>query len=563
MTTSFFLSPAAALLAGALVVVLTSGMLRKAALIAFPLLALLLVVQVPVGSVTTSYLDFALTPLRTDKLTHLFGGVFALAAVLGALFALDRNSKLELSSAFVYAAGALGVVFAGDWITLFVWWEIMAIASTLVVVAGGDHARGPAFRYAIVHFLGGVLLMAGIAGEVASTGSTTIGAIKPDSWARWLILAGLLVNAGAPPLWAWVSDAYPASSWSGMVFLSVFTTKTAAYVLIRAFPGTEMLIWVGLAMAIYGVVYAALENDIRRLLSFAIVSQMGFKVCGVGIGTPLALNGAAAHSAAAVIYTALLVMVAGTVLRQTGKRNATDLGGLATAMPVTAICAIIGALAIAAFPLASGFVSKSMIIDAAAKQHLAAPWILLMAASAGAVLHAGLRLPWLVFFAAPTAPVAANVADPPQHMRIAMVLAAVLSIAAGIVPDGLYALLAHQVPYVPYSPSHVLVQLQLLGFAALVFYFARDFLKPQPGVTLDIDWFYRRPGAWLARGFDDVTGTAWLWTVHGFNWKATRLQDRLQRHYTPSGTFGRTWATGTMAFWTTLLLGAFLIISAF
>src|SRR5690606_8902648 len=149
----------------------------------------------------------------------------------------ERTSTLELSSAFVYAASALGVALAGDWITLLVWWEIMAIASTIVVVCGGEKARGPAFRYALVHFLGGVLLMAGIAGEIAMSGTATITSIAPDSWPRWLILAGILVNAGAPPLWAWVSDAYPASSWSGMVFLSIFTTKTAAYVLLRSFPG--------------------------------------------------------------------------------------------------------------------------------------------------------------------------------------------------------------------------------------------------------------------------------------------------------------------------------------
>jgi len=563
MTTSLFLTPASALLVGALVILVTSGALRKLALLAFPLIALVLIWRMPAGTVSATYLDFALIPLRVDTLAYLFGGVFAVAAFLGALFALDRTSTLELSSAFVYAAGALGVVFAGDWITLFVWWEIMAIASTLVVVAGGDRASGPAFRYAIVHFLGGVLLMAGIAGEIATTGSTTIGAMKPDSWARWLILAGLLVNAGAPPLWAWVSDAYPASSWSGMVFLSVFTTKTAAYVLMRAFPGTEMLIWVGLAMAVYGVVYAALENDIRRLIAFGIVSQMGIKVVGVGIGTPLALNGVAAHSAAAVIYTALLVMAAGTIVRQTGKDKATDLGGLAGAMPITAICCLVGALSIAAFPLTSGFVSKSMIIDAAAQQHLTAPWVFLMAASAGAVLHAGLRLPWLVFFAPPQAPLAGTATDPSQAMRLAMVLAAVLCLVAGIVPDGLYALLPQRVPYTPYSPSHVVVQLQLLAFAALALWLMSDFLKPHRGVTLDLDWLYRRPGAWLARGFDDVTDAAWRWTVSSVNWKANRFQGRLRRHHSPDGTFGRTWPTGTMAFWTTLLLGAFLIIGAF
>ncbi len=560
MTSSLFASPATVLLVGALALIFTRGIIRKVVLLAFPLLALVLVWQVPTGSITANYLGLALTPIRADTLALLFGAVFALAAFLGALFALDRTSPLELTSAFVYAAGALGVVFAGDWITLFVWWEIMAIASTLIVVCGGEKAHGPAFRYAIVHFLGGVLLMAGIAGEIAMSGSATITSLKPDSWARWLILAGLLVNAGAPPFWAWVSDAYPASSWSGMVFLSVFTTKAAAYVLMRAFPGVEILVWVGLVMAIYGIIYAALENDIRRLLAFAIVSQMGIKVAGIGIGTPLALNGVAAHSAAAVIYTALLVMVLGSVLRQTGKTRLSELGGLADSMPLTAFACMIGALSIAAFPLTSGFVSKSMIIDAAAKQHLAGAWMLLMAASAGAVLHAGLRLPWFLFFARSSQRITAS--DPPQSMRIAMALAAVLCVVTGIVPDGLYVMLPYQVAYVPYTASHVLVQLQLLAFAALVFYLMSDWLKPQPGITLDLDWIYRRPGAWLARGFDDLTAGAWTRIVSGINGKAAKLHELLITHHGPSGTFGRSWPTGTMAFWTTFLLGAFLLIAA-
>lgn len=560
MTTSLFASPATALLAGALLLLFTHGMARKLTLLAFPVLALVLVWEMPSGTIPSSYLSYALSPIRSDALAVLFGSVFSLAAFLGALFALDQSSKLELSSAFVYAAGALGVVFAGDWITLFVWWEIMAIASTLVVVAGGEQSGGPAFRYALIHFLGGVLLMAGIAGEIATSGSTTITSLRADSWPRWLMLAGLLVNAGAPPLWAWVSDAYPASSWSGMVFLSVFTTKTAAYVLMRAFPGVDMLVWIGLAMAIYGILYAALENDIRRLIAFAIVSQMGIKVAGVGIGTPLALNGVAAHSAAAVIYTALLVMAAGSVLRQTGETRMSELGGLADRMPLTAFSCMIGALAIAAFPLTSGFISKSMIIDAAAKEHLAAPWFVLMAVSAGAVLHAGLRLPWFTFFGAGKS--IRSAVDPSQPMRIAMALASVLCIGIAVVPDALYALLPYRVEYVPYTASHVLVQLQLLGFAALVFFLMRGLLAPRPGITIDLDWFYRRAGAWLARGFGDLTACAWTWLVTGVQIKAAWLHDWLVTHHGPTGTFGRSWPTGTMAFWTTFLLGAFLLIAA-
>ena len=160
----------------------------------------------------------------------------------------------------------------------------------------------------------------------------------------------LPVNAGAPPLSAWLPDAYPEASWSGMVFLSAFTTKTAVYVLLRGFPGTELLVYVGLFMVFYGIVYALLENDMRRILAYSIVNQVGFMVAGIGIGTEMALNGAAAHAFTHILYKALLLMSAGSVLLVTGRRKCTDLGGLFRSMPFTTACGIIGALAISSFP---------------------------------------------------------------------------------------------------------------------------------------------------------------------------------------------------------------------
>ncbi len=204
--------------------------------------------------------------------------------------------------------------FAGDLITLFVFWEMMAIGSTLVILCGGKGSEHAAFRYAALHLLGGVLLMAGIAGEIQATGSVAFGKLDASTVSRCLILAGFLINAGAPPLSAWLPDAYPQASWSGMVFLSAFTTKTAVYVLIRGFPGTELLIWIGLFMVFYGIIYAILENDMRRILAYSIVNQVGFMVTGIGIGTEMALNGAAAHAFTHIIYKALLLMSAGSVL---------------------------------------------------------------------------------------------------------------------------------------------------------------------------------------------------------------------------------------------------------
>ena len=368
-------------------------------LIAAPLVTLALVWNVPDGTVLQApFLGYDLILVKGDKLSRLFATVFAIMAFAGALFALNQARTVELAAAFVYAGSAIGVAFAGDLITLFVWWEVMAIGSTLVVWCGGPGAQGAGLRYAVIHLFGGVLLMAGIAGEVAATGSIAFGKLDTSTVPRWLILAGFLINAGAPPLSAWLPDAYPESSWSGMVFLSAFTTKAAVYVLLRGFPGTELLIYVGLFMIFYGIVYAILENDMRRILAYSIVNQVGFMVAGIGIGTEMALNGAASHAFAHIVYKALLLMSAGSVLYMTGKRKCSDLGGLFRTMPLTTICGIIGALSISSFPLTSGFISKSMISEAAADQHLEYVWYLLAAASAGVFLHAGIKFPWFVFF---------------------------------------------------------------------------------------------------------------------------------------------------------------------
>ena len=368
MISGLVVHPALVLIVGALALPLLRGALRSAAIVALPLAALALVWQVPDGPLWhAQFLDHTLTPLKGDKLSRLFATIFALMAAGGGLFALGQKSRLEVPAAFVYAGSAIGVALAGDLVTVFVFWELMAVGSTLVLWSQGSAAAyRAARRYLMIHLLGGVILFAGVTGHIADTGSVAFTSMKPDSVAHWLILAGFLVNAGAPPLSAWLPDAYPEASWSGAVFLSAFTTKTAVYALIRGFPGTELLVWVGLFMVFYGIVYALLENDMRRILAYSIVNQVGFMVAGIGIGTEMALNGAAAHAFAHIIYKALLLMSAGSVLLMTDRRKCSDLGGLFHTMPLTTICGTIGALAISAFPLTSGFVSKSMVSQAAA-----------------------------------------------------------------------------------------------------------------------------------------------------------------------------------------------------
>ncbi|MCU0842438.1 MAG: hypothetical protein MUC79_12070, partial [Thiobacillaceae bacterium] len=396
---SLLMHPALLLILGASLLPFLRGGARTGAILALPAMALAALWSLPDGRIwETTWLDYTLTPLTVDPLSRLFATIFLLMALGGGLFALRQPSRLELPAAFLYAGAAVGVVLAGDLVTVFVFWEVMAIGSTLVLWSAGTRtAWAASLRYAMVHLAGGVILFAGVVGHLIATNDAAFTRMEPDSVAHWLILIGFLINAGAPPLSAWLPDAYPEASWSGTVFLSAFTTKTAVYVLLRGFPGTELLIWVGLFMVFYGIVYALLENDMRRILAYSIVNQVGFMITGIGIGTELALNGAAAHAFTHIIYKALLLMSAGAVLAATGRRKCSELGGLFHSMPLTTICGGIGALAISSFPLTSGFISKSMISQSAADGHLFMVWMLLAAASAGVLLHAGIKFPWFVF----------------------------------------------------------------------------------------------------------------------------------------------------------------------
>ncbi|MDA7947684.1 MAG: Na(+)/H(+) antiporter subunit D [Hyphomicrobiaceae bacterium] len=561
MTISAILPPGVILILAGFLLPLLQGHARTAALLIAPVITLAVIWQVPDGVVMSlGFMGYTLTPVEGDTLSRLFATIFAIMAFGGGLFALNQDRVTELAAAFVYAGAAIGVTFAGDLITLFVFWEIMALASTLVVWSAGAKAFGAGMRYVSIHLLGGVLLMIGIIGEVAATGSVEFTAIQPDTAARWFILAGFLINAGAPPLSAWLPDAYPEASWSGMVFLSAFTTKTAVYVLLRGFPGADILVFVGLYMIFYGIVYAILENDMRRILAYSIVNQVGFMVCGIGIGTTMALNGAAAHAFTHIIYKALLLMSAGSVLYMTGKRKCTDLGGLFRTMPLTAICGIIGALSISSFPLTSGFISKSMISQAAADEHLFVVWMALAAASAGVFLHAGIKFPWFVFFQKDSG---MRPEEPPWNMKAAMVLFSFLCIGLGVLPYPLYAMLPYPVDYVPYTVSHVTSMLQLLLFSGLAFFLMLGMLKRTLTITLDFDWFYRGLGKVLAKEFDMRSARAWGAMVERLYDAVVRFVGTLYRHHGPQGVLARSWPTGSMAFWTTLLLCACVIVYYF
>jgi len=496
--------PGLILIVGALIVPLLRGRVKSGFMLLLPVLAFVVLLRMPAGEYwRVGFLGYDLILGRVDRLSMVFGYIFTIISFIGILFALKVEDDLQHVFALMYAGGALGVTFAGDFFTLYIFWELLAVSSTFLILARRTReSQAAAFRYILVHVVGGLFLLAGIVIYVQERGTLEFGYIGLEGLGSWLIFLGIGLNAAIPPLHAWLQDAYPEATVSGAVFLSAFTTKGAVYLMARTFPGTELLIWVGALMTVIPIFYAVLENDIRRVLAYSIISQGGFMMTGIGIGTPLAINGTVSHAFCSIIYTALLFMSAGSVLHMTGKIRCTDLGGLYRTMPLTALFYMVGAASISAFPLSSGFISKSMVINEAAHHQLVFPWFLLMFASATTFLYAGLKVTIFTFFGHDSG---IRAKEPPFNMLLAMGFAAVLSVFLGVYPKPIYNILPNPVDYVPYTGAHVVGQLQLLMFGALAFcllILSGYYPAEMRAVNLDVDWFYRKGARLFYRAMD-------------------------------------------------------------
>jgi len=506
MIANVWLHPTLIYIAGALLLPLIPRGLRKAYLLLVPCLAFFAVLTMN-GSHgmygVIQYLDWSVIFGRVDALSLVFAHIMTLMCIIGTIYGLHVERAVEHIAAWLYVAGSLGVIFCGDYLTLFLFWEMMAFASVFLIwFRGRKQSLGAGYRYLLVHVAGGLFLLAGILLRYKATGGDfsfgPIGVEQP-TLSTYLILTGFILNAAVPPLHAWLPDAYAEATVNGAVFMCAFTTKTAIYALCRAFAGMEILVPLGVCMALYGVVYAVLENDIRKLLAYHIISQVGYMVAGVGIGTALAINGACAHAFAHILYKGLLFMGCGAVLHMTGTSKFSELGGLYDRMPKTFVYTLIGGLSISAFPLFSGFVSKSMIVAAGLEAHHTTAAFLLLVASAGTFLHTGLKVPYYIWFGKDncSAQTRALAKDPPGNMQWGMGIAAFLCIFIGCYTPYLYDMLPYQeaaAAYHPYTVYHISESMQILLFTALGFFLLLNKLTPEAKISLDMDWFYRMGG---------------------------------------------------------------------
>lgn len=553
--------PGTLLAVGALLLIVTKGRTQGLLSLLLPVLSFFHLLQFEVGTqISLSLFTYELTPVRIDRLALVWGYIFHLAAFLSALYALHVRDALQHVSGAIYAGTAIGAVFAGDLITLFVYWELTAISSVFLVWASRTEASyRSGIRYLIIQVGSGVILLSGVLLHLRDTGSIAFDHLGIGSTATLLILLSFGMKCAFPFLHNWLQDAYPQATPTGTVFLSAFTTKLAVYALARGFAGTELLVYIGAVMTAFPVFFAVIENDLRRVLAYSLNNQLGFMVVGIGVGSELALNGTASHAFAHILYKALLFMAMGAVMMRVGSAKASDLGALYKSMPYTTFFCIIGAAAISAFPLFSGFVTKSLTMSAVAENHYTAVWFIMLFASAGVLHHSGIKIPYYGFFGHDRG---LRCQEAPLNMLIAMGITAFLCVAIGVYPTALYSILPYAVDYQPYTTEHVLTQLQLLFFALLSFsILARNHLEPPeiPSTILDTDWLYRKLLPAVGRPIGNAILALRDGSIAAGKLAIAQFVLLISQHHRHDGLFSRTWMTSSSVLLALIFLGLYAV----
>lgn len=554
--------PGTLLAVGAILLAITKGRLQATLSLILPILSFYHLLQFEVGAQSSLALfSYELTPIRVDRLALVWGYIFHLAAFLSALYALHVRDSLQHVSGAIYAGTAIGAVFSGDLITLFAYWELTAVSSVFLIWASRtESAYRAGMRYLIVQVGSGVILLSGILLHVRDTGSIAFGHLGLGTTATLLILLAFGIKCAFPFLHNWLQDAYPQATPTGTVFLSAFTTKLAVYALARGYAGTEILVYIGAAMTAFPVFFAVIENDLRRVLAYSLNNQLGFMVVGVGVGTELALNGTASHAFAHILYKALLFMAMGAVMTRVGSAKASDLGALYKSMPYTTFFCIIGGAAISAFPLFSGFVTKSLTMSAVAENHYDAVWFVMLFASAGVLHHSGIKIPYYGFFGHDRG---LRCKEAPINMLVAMGITAFLCVAIGVYPQHLYSILPYAVDYVPYTTGHVLTQMQLLCWALLSFaILARKHLEPPeiPSTILDSDWIYRKGFPAVCMPIVYAIGAGRDGIIAAGKGVVGRILLTMEHYHGRRGIFARTWTTSSSVLIVLVFLALYLLL---
>jgi multicomponent Na+:H+ antiporter subunit D len=328
--------------------------------------------------------------LVVDRLSALML-VVASTVALGVLWfavgqgSADGSEETPLSifhpTFLVLIAGVSNAFLAGDLFNLYVGFEILLMASYVLLTLGGSAPRVRAgITYVVVSLTSSLIFLAAIALIYASTGTLTMAhlAIRlgqlPDGLQLLLesmLLIAFGIKAAVFPLSAWLPDSYPTAPAPVTAVFAGLLTKVGVYAIIRTqtllFPGgglDDLLMWAGLATMVIGILGAVAQTDIRRMLSFTLVSHIGYMVFGIALGTAAGLAGAIFYVAHHIAIQTTLFLVAGLIERQGGSTSVNRLGGLAKRSPLLAVLFFVPAMNLAGIPPFSGFIGKLGLLQA-------------------------------------------------------------------------------------------------------------------------------------------------------------------------------------------------------
>ena len=502
--------PALIFLGGSVPIPFLKGRVRQVYLLTVAALGLIDVLALKVQtSWTVDFAGFKVALLHADRLSLLVGYIFAIIGFGAILYSIHVDDTWHHLLSFWYVGASLGAVFAGDLLSMYIFWELMAVPSAgLVFLNKTEEAKGAGYRYLLMHMIGGAVLIGGIFLHYMQTGSLAVAPMQAGL-AFNLVLFGVGMNSAFVLLHTWLPDAYPKALYTGSVFMSVYTTKTAVYALARLAPGWDFIAYMGAAMAVFGVSMALVQSNPRKLLSYHIVSQVGYMVAAIGLGGALGVNGGLFHLFNHILYKALLFMTIGAVIYRTGKDDLTEMGGVMRKMPITTACAVIASLSIAGAPLFNGFVSKALIFQAA-ERNLIIELMLELAA-------VGTFMSFYKFtyfgFIRPNKHIEAKVTSAPLNMKIAMGSTGALCVLIGVAPQFMFAYLPFALPVAEtavYTLPRVLGVLQIMVVSGLLFFLALPAFSPHRRRTFDFDWFYIQAGRGLQRfaeGFSRANNT--------------------------------------------------------
>lgn len=484
---NFTILPALILFVSAPIVYFLKGKMSRVFAILAVLVSLLNVALIKPGitSWNVNFMDVQITLLKADKLSLFVAYIFLIIGTLSMVYSFYCEDKRIHFLTVIYMGASLGVVFAGDFLSLYIFWELMAFASTgLILCKGTEESIIVGIRYLIMHLIGGALLLAGIFINFSIYGSLAIA--RPESnIAAILIMLGIGLNCAFIFLHTWLPDSYPKAPFWASIFMSVYTTKTAVYLLARVAPGWEFVAYTGAAMSVFGVTLALMQSNARKLLSYHIISQVGYMVAGIGLGGILGINGAIFHLWNHILYKSLLFMGIGAVIYRTGEEDLTKLGGLSRQMPLTTLSVVIASLSIAGVPLFNGFFSKDMIFEAAHNNEVV--YLMLKLAAIGTFLS---FFKFCYFGFIRRNEHNEKIKEAPIGMTIAMLIVAVMNIAIGVYPGLITKILPLDMETPVFTFESVAGKLQIMFGVALVFILGSRFFEPHKRNIRDFDFLY-------------------------------------------------------------------------